>query len=403
MDELSQGLVHRLVESNKIVFMLLATLAVESLETIDVQSFVKSVDEDRLFKTVDKLSSFHTRNSLSPGHKEACDWLAGEFAKIPGVKVEVTPYTMPAGRRVPKETAGFQVVATITGATDRVILMGGHIDSLNLDGDPLTVRAPGANDDASGVAATLEAARVLSGNKWACTLKFVAFSGEEQGLLGSTALAQLAKDEGWKLEAVLSNDTVGSSKNLAGQKDKSRVRVFSEETAGNESRELARFVEWKVGNTLKNFKIKLVFRRDRFGRGGDHTPFVAQGFPAIRFVEVHEEYTRQHTVDDVIKHMDFGYLANVTRANVAVIASLAASSQPPMDVKVKRDQSHDTTLTWKGDPKGAYQVYWRETTSPVWQKCMDVGSAVSKTVPGVNKDDHVFAVAAQGGVPRVAE
>lgn len=361
------------------------------------------ISEERLKATVEKLASFTTRNTLSPTLNEAAEWLAEEYRKIPGLQVEIMKYVAPKGRRIPEDKEVVQVVAVLPGTTERRILMGGHMDSLNLQVDPVTGRAPGANDDASGVAATLETARHLAaGPQPQCTLLFVGFTGEEQGLLGSRALADRAKAEGWKLEAVLSNDTVGSSSNKAGQEDDKRIRVFSEDpTAENpaQSRELARFAEWVVRQRMPDFGIKLVFRRDRFGRGGDHTPFHLAGFPAVRWVEVHEEYTRQHTPDDLPEFMDWKYLANVTRANLAVMESLSQAALPPQRVRVKLDQSHDTTLTWEGADGVKYAVFWRETTSPTWQGYREVGATETVTIAGVNKDDHVFAVGAVGGVP----
>ncbi|MBS1721892.1 MAG: M20/M25/M40 family metallo-hydrolase [Armatimonadetes bacterium] len=373
------------------------------LTNSDAGSGIEQVDPKRLEATVRRLASFQTRNTLSPGLKEACEWLASEYRSIPGLKVEIWEYTLPAGRRVPHEMPAYEVVATLTGKTDRTVLIGGHIDSLNLQADPATGRAPGANDDASGVAVALECARLMAGRSWSQTIKFVAFSGEEQGLLGSTALAKRAKAENWKLEAVLSNDTVGSSSNKAGQKDTKHVRVFSEEGTDHNSRELARYIDWEARQTVKGFGVKLVFRRDRFGRGGDHTPFVEQGFSAVRFVETHEEYTRQHTPDDLPEFMDFKHLANVARVNLSALSGLAQAGPAPTEVRVVRDQSHDTSLAWKGDKDTDYMVYWRETTSPVWQGWVNVGKATKARIDKVNKDDHVFAVGAIGGVPSEAK
>lgn len=364
---------------------------------------IAQVDPARLRATVEKLASFPTRNTLSPGLAASCEWIANEFRQIPGVEVEIMRYIAPAGRRVPTDTEVVQVIATIPGETARTYLMGAHIDSLNLLVQPTEGPAPGANDDASGVAATLEACRILAQRKWPCTLKFVAFSGEEQGLLGSTALARRAVAEGWQLEGVLNNDTVGSSGNLAGQVNSKQVRVFSEEGETHQSRELARVIEWFVRHDVPDFGVKLVLRRDRFGRGGDHTPFVQQNFSAVRFIEVHEEFTRQHTPDDLVKHMDFAYLARVTQANVAVLARLAASARPPSEVRIVRDQGHDTTLTWESTPGVPYVIYWRDTRSTEWQEAIPVGNVSRYTVKLVNKDDHYFAVGAAGGIPVPAE
>jgi Zn-dependent M28 family amino/carboxypeptidase len=333
---------------------------------------------------------------------EAAEWLASEYRKIPGLEVELMRYIAPKGRRIPEDREVVQVVATLKGADDRMIIVGGHLDSLNLQADAATGRAPGANDDASGTALALEAARVMAGKKWQHTLKFVGFTGEEQGLLGSRAIAQKAKAEKWNIDAVLSNDTVGSSGNKNGQKDTKHVRIFSEEKETHNSRELARYIEW-LTRADKNFGIKLVFRKDRFGRGGDHSPFNDEGYNAVRFVEVHEEYTRQHTADDLPEHMDWDYLANVTRMNLMTMEALANAAVPPTDVVISTAQSHDTTLTWKGTAGTKYVVYYRETTSPVWEKGIEVGAVEKYVVQKVNKDDHNFAIGAVGGVPVAAK
>jgi Zn-dependent M28 family amino/carboxypeptidase len=378
--------------------MLASLAAIIFMTQPNPQDLLAQVDQARLRATVETLSSFTTRNTNSPELTNACEWIAGEFRKIPGCEVEIMRYPVTASRRITRDMEVVQVIATLKGETDDIVMMGGHIDSLNLEVDAETGRAPGANDDASGVAASLETCRILAGQKRRNTLKFVAFSGEEQGLLGSTALAKRAKAEGWKVQAVLSNDTVGSSSNLAGQKNDKQVRVFSEEGEGHHSRELARYIEWLVNHEVKDFSIKLVFRRDRFGRGGDHTPFVAEGFNAVRFVEVHEEYTRQHTPNDVIDHMDFAYLAKVTQANVSSLSSLGDARPGPAQLRVQRADNHQSHLTWKADEGTSYVVFWRDTTSPTWQGAKVVG-AVGETTLDMNVDDHTFAIGSLGGIP----
>ncbi|GIV03254.1 MAG: peptidase M28 [Fimbriimonadales bacterium] len=397
---------------------MLALLMAVSLQ-YPYADLVALVSPERLKSTVEKLASFPTRNTNSPTLTEAAEWLADQYRSIPGMQVELMRYTIQQSRRVPETKEVVQVIAKLPGEDDRIILVGGHLDSLNLQGDPLTARAPGANDDASGTALALELARVMSRRKWKHTLVFVGFTGEEQGLLGATALAQRAKEEGWKIDAVLNNDTVGSSSNKNGQSDPTRVRVFSEESEEHQSRELARFIEWitrekvphsgvRLGpmdtrETSDWFGIKLVFRRDRFGRGGDHTPFANAGFAAVRFIEVYEEYTRQHTEEDLPEHMDFEYLANVTRMNLVAMAALANAGPQPRNVRVDRRQGHDTHLTWEGDEGVPYVVYWRETTSPVWQGAFEVGGVSEYTVKKINKDDYLFAVGAVGGIPVPAQ
>lgn len=374
---------------------------------VDVASLARSVDPARLRATVASLSAFPTRNTTAPTLKESVEWLAGEYRKIPGLQVEVMPYAVAKSRRVPEEIVAYQVIATLPGKTDRRVLVGGHMDSLNLEADARTGRAPGANDDGSGTALALEAARVLAGREWNQTLVFVAFSGEEQGLLGSKALAERAQAEGWKLEAVLSTDIAGSSSNLNGQSDTEHVRVFSDDpdpTGENPqaSRELARFIEWATRGKVPGFSARLVLRRDRFGRGGDHTSFSNLGFSAVRFSEVFEEFTRQHSPEDRIEFMDFEYLANVTRLNVVALASLAQAGEAPTRVRYDPRQSHDTTLRWNPTPGTEYEILWRDTASTVWEGRERVGAVDTATIEKVNKDDHFFAVAAVGGLPVAA-
>jgi Zn-dependent M28 family amino/carboxypeptidase len=292
-----------------------------------------------------------------------------------------------------------QVVAVLPGRTQRRILVGGHIDSLNLREGAVTGRAPGANDDASGTAVAMELARVMSQREWENTLVFVCFSGEEQGLLGSRALAQRAKDEMWQLEAVLNNDIVGNSANVDGYKSKNEVRVFSDPGAETQSRELARFVEWQVRQDMRDFRVKLVYRNDRFGRGGDHTPFMQQGFNAVRFCEVWEDFTRQHNGDDLPEYVDPEYMRRVAQANLSAMAALANAKPAPTRVRVNRRQGSDTTITWNATEGTEYVVYWRNSASPTWEGTMPVGNAGQYTAIGINKDDNVFAVGTKGGIP----
>lgn len=375
----------------------------------DLASLLSEVDPKRIRETVEHLAAFNTRNTNTPELIEAANWMADQYRKIPGLQVELMKYQVEKGRRVPEDKQVVQVVAVLPGTDDRRIIMGGHMDSINMqpDADVYKSRAPGANDDLSGAAATLEVARIMSQRKWPHTLVFVAFTGEEQGLLGSRALAKRAAEEGWKIDAVLSNDMIGSSGNKLGEKDTKRVRVFSEESERtaekpHNSRELARFIEWTTRGKVKNFGVKLVFRKDRFGRGGDHSPFNDLGFNGVRFTEVFEEYSRQHTPDDLPEFMDWSYLANSARINLATMVSLAVAGDPPKNVRIKMDQSQDTTLSWSGTKGTPYIVYWRETTSPTWEGSREVGESETVVIPRVNKDDHIFAVGAAGGVPVLA-
>lgn len=377
--------------------MLAALIAAAMLQT----PLEASIDSNRMIADIRKLASFTTRNTNSPTLNEAAEWLAAQYRAIPGMQVELMKFKVEASARISEAKEVVQVVATLPGEDDRRIIIGGHLDSLNLSVDAKTGAAPGANDDASGTVVALEVARAMASRRWKHTLVFVGWTGEEQGLLGSRAMAEKAKAEGWKIDAVLSNDTVGSPVNKAGQRNDKQVRVFSEGVPEHESRELARYIAWLTKD--KPFGVKLVFRRDRFGRGGDHTPFNKNGFNAVRFVEVHEEYTRQHTPDDLPEFVDPAYVSNVAKVNLLVMANLANAGTPPTNVRIDRRQGHDTTVTWRGVEGESYTIYWRDTTSSLWQGSKDVGAVSRATIEKVNKDDHIFAVGAVGGIPVEAQ
>ena len=353
--------------------------------------------------TIEHLASYGTRNTNTENLTKAAHWIEGEFKKIPGLEVEIMTYPIKQGRRVVADKDVVQVIATLRGEDDRRVMIGGHFDTINLAGDPLTSLAPGANDDASGVALTLECARVLANQKHKHTLVFVAFSGEEQGLFGSTALAKRAKAEKWTIDGLLSNDTVGSSHGAGRVKDKKRVRLYSEDVATHQSRELARLIEWECKSEIKGFAPWLVFRKDRFQRGGDHTPFNNEGFNAVRFVEAVEALADQHTPNDTADKIDYAYLSNVARINLLAASQLANAGPAPVGVKYDAKQAYDTKLTWTAVPGVSYVVYWRETSSAVWQKSKVVGEVGTATIKGYNKDDHTFAVGAAGGIPVSAE
>lgn len=356
-------------------------------------SMVPHADASRLKSIVEHLATYPTRNTSSPYLTEAAAWVAGEMKKIPGLEVEVWKYPVKKGSRVPEDKEVVEVIAILRGRTDRRVLVGGHMDTINLKADVFSGRAPGADDDASGAALIMESARLLAARPHRNTLVFCVFSGEEQGLFGSAALAARAQTEGWKIDAVLSNDIVGSSQKANGQTDRKHVRVFSDEG----SRELARFIEWT--NQSNRVKVNLVLRQDRFGRGGDHSSFNKEGFAAVRFTEVYENWERQHNDQDLPEFVDFNYLSGVTDANVRALASLAEAAEPPTTVRVVRKLEEDTTLTWRAIPGASYRVYWRLTSEARWTHSKLVGAVSTYTAKGVSKDDYVFAVGAEGGIP----
>jgi Zn-dependent M28 family amino/carboxypeptidase len=369
------------------------------LNSIAVNELASKVAPERLRRTVEKLAAFPNRNTNSSTLLEAANWIADQFSSFGNLEVELMEYEIQESPRVPETKTVVQVIATLPGKSSRRVMVGAHFDSLNNSpGSDLNSRAPGANDDASGVALTLEVARLMSQQEWEHTLCFVCFSGEEQGLLGSKALAALAKTEDWQIDAFLSNDMVGNTQNNLGQHNDHEVRLFSDDASAHQSRELARWIEWTQRSVCPDFGVKLVLRADRFGRGGDHSPFNREGFTAVRFVEVHEEYSRQHTELDLPESIDFEYLANVTQVNLRAIANLANAGAPPSNVLVSRKQSYVTDLTWVGDANAEYMVYWRDTRSAIWENSRVV-TGISATIEDVQKDDFIFAAGSVGGIP----
>lgn len=384
-----------------------------------------------------KLVSFGTRHTLSDTRSDtrgigaARRWVASEFAAISkdcgGCLTVETPADTVTGRRVPKPTEVMDVLAIQKGTTDpnRVIVISGHIDSRVTDVMNATSDAPGANDDGSGTTAVIEAARVLSKHKFPATLVFAVLSGEEQGLLGGKVLADYAKAQGWRVEADLNNDIVGNSTGLNGVHDAGYVRVFSEgvktvETAaeadrrhtnGGEvdspSREVARYMETLAGQYLGKFRVQMIYRTDRFGRGGDQTEMLRGGFPAVRVTESHENYNRQHQdlrtengikYGDTLDGVDFPYLANVTRLNIITMAAMAMAPAPPTHVEVSGAVTDDTILKWSpAADAAAHRIWWRDTLDPRWRRSHSrAASGESLKLKDVNIDDWFFGVSAVG-------
>ncbi|MDE2274764.1 MAG: M28 family metallopeptidase, partial [Burkholderiales bacterium] len=306
---------------------------------------------------------------------------------------------------------------------NRVLAITGHLDSRVTDILNATSDAPGANDDASGVAAVMEAARVLSGQHFRATLVYGVLSGEEQGLYGGKILADHARAQGWQVEADLNNDIVGNSHGGDGVNDNSVVRVFSEGTKANEtpeqanrrrynggeidspSRNLARTMAAIADRAMTNFRVEMVYRTDRYGRGGDQVEFLAAGYPAVRVTEAHEDYTRQHQdlrtehgirYGDVIEGVDFDYLAQVTRLNALTLAQLARAPAPPAGVSIAGAVTPNTILKWQPVPGAAhYRVHWRSTTDPQWRHSREVaGDATQIELKNVPIDDSFFGVSA---------
>jgi Zn-dependent M28 family amino/carboxypeptidase len=298
----------------------------------------------------------------------------------------------------------------------------GHIDSRVTDVLNATADAPGADDDASGVAAVIEAARILSRYKFPATIVYGVLSGEEQGLYGGKVLADYAKAQGWRVEADLNNDIVGGTRGLNGVLDNTRLRLFSEGIRDTEttedakqrrveggendsaSRNVARYAKQLAETYLPNWTVALVYRLDRFGRGGDHSAFNALGYPAVRFTENSENYRHQHQdlrveggveFGDTIANVDFPYLAKVAATNAIAAAAMASAPPPPVNVKIAGAVTADTKLSWNAAPglrAAGYRVHWRDTTEPAWTHSRDAGSAESLTLANVAIDDFAFGV-----------
>jgi len=401
-----------------------------------LRQLTADVSADRERATIAKLVAFGTRHTLSDtksdtrGIGAARRWVASEFAVMSkdcgGCLTVETPSETVTGRRVPNPTEVMDVLAIQKGTTDpgRVIVISGHIDSRVTDVQNFTADAPGANDDGSGTAAVIEAARVLSKHKFAATLVFAVLSGEEQGLYGGHVLADYAAKQGWRVEADLNNDIVGNSEGINGVRETTRVRVFSEGTKtvetpteadkrrynGGEvdspSRQLARFMDGMANDYLGNFKVTMVYRTDRFGRGGDQNEMLKAGFPAVRVTEANENYTRQHQdlrtekgikYGDVLEGVDFAYLANVTRLNIVSMAALANAPAPPGGVDISGAVSADTTVKWKPAPDAVrYRLWWRSTTDPQWRYSREAAPTGQAVLKDINIDDWFFGVSAIG-------
>jgi len=402
-----------------------------------IEKMVKEVSADSLKSYITQLVSFGTRNTLSTqtdpkrGIGAARKWVLNhfnEFAKQSNGRltafVDTTTYRKDSNR-VDRDILSGNVVATLKGmdpADERIFIISGHLDSRRNDVMDSTGDAPGANDDGSGTAAVLECARVMSKYSFPATIIFVAISGEEQWLLGSTFMADKAKKENWKIEAVLNNDIMGSNNSSETNNiNNNKVRIFSEgisvlDTGRNattlrslglendgKSRQLARYCKETGERYVDNLEVVMIYRNDRFLRGGDHTPYVQRGYAAVRITEMNENYYHQHQdvriengiqYGDLPEFMDFEYLRKNTCMNLCNLANLAKSPSKPVNVKVDtRKLTNLTNLSWEPPKSGkanGYYVLMRETTSAVWQK--KFFTTETKMDLPYSKDNYFFAV-----------
>src|ERR1700682_4635362 len=410
-----------------------------SRKNSEIASIVREIDARNIERTIRKLVSFGTRNSLSEqndpkrGIGAARDWLYAEFQKAAErsggrMIVEKQTFEQAKAARVPQLTMMTNIVATLKGTQpesgQRMYVVSGHYDSMCTSPTDSSCDAPGANDDASGTAAVLEMARVMANYKFEATIVFMTVPGEEQGLLGSSYYAEQAKKNNADIEAMFTNDIIGSSLGGNGVRDPHTVRVFSEGVPSNEttqeatsrrsvggendspSRQLARFIKEKGQRYVPSMKVWMIYRRDRYGRGGDHQPFLDRGYAAVRFTEPNEDYRHQHQnvriengiqYGDLPQFDDFKYIADVARVNAAALAALASAPARPKNVVLPTPLSDDTEIRWDANKEpdlAGYEIGWRETTEAVWTHARAIGNVSTYTMKGMSKDNYFFGVRA---------
>jgi hypothetical protein len=345
------------------------------------------------------------------------------------MSVEKQTFEQAKGDRIPSPTMITNVVATLKGtkpeSVARTYVVSGHYDSMCGSAVDGKCDAPGANDDASGTAVILELARAMAPHQFEATIVFMAVAGEEQGLYGATYFAEQAKQKNVDIEAMFTNDIVGNSLGGNGVRDRNSVRVFSEGVPTDEtpeeanvrrgvggendstSRQLARFIKETAERYVPGMRVMMVYRRDRYLRGGDHRPFLERRYPAVRFTETNENYRHQHQnvrlengiqYGDLPEFVDFSYAANVARINAAALATLALAPARPRGVGlVTARLTNDTDLKWEANKEtdlAGYEIVWRDTTAPVWTNALFVGNVTSHTVKGMSKDNYFFGVRA---------
>ncbi|MEQ1607281.1 MAG: M28 family metallopeptidase [Pyrinomonadaceae bacterium] len=418
-------------------FCVLAVPAQKQKPDPEIQRMLKEVSAKNIEATIRKLVSFGTRNTLSDQNSKergigaARDWILSEFRKISVecgmcLDPQMQTFLQPKAARVPEPTNLSNVFAVQTGTTDpsRIYVVSGHYDSMCSSPTDAKCDAPGANDDASGTAVSIELARVMSKRKFDATIVFMAVPGEEQGLLGATHYADEAKKLKMNIEAMFTNDIVGGVTSHKNSQFRKKVRVFSEGVPSNEteqeanirrrvggendstSRQIARYVKEQADRYLKDFGAWMIYRRDRYGRGGDNQPFVERGFAGIRFTESDEDYTHQHQnvrtengifYGDTPEFVDFEYTANVARVNLAALASLASSPGKPKNVVLIDRLTNDTELKWDAGTDAdlaGYELVWRDTTAAEWTNSLPIGNVTTYTAKGMSKDNFFFGIRA---------
>ncbi|MEH6704040.1 M28 family peptidase [Galbibacter orientalis] len=425
----------------KFLFLLtLTTCSILAAQTDSrIYDIINNVSAERIKTDVTKLVGFGTRHTLSDtvsktrGIGAARRWIKSEFETISSdcdncLEVFYQKNLVKKGEnnRITKDVWVNNVVAIQKGTKypNRYIIMSGDIDSRVSDANNFESDSPGANDNASGMAGTIEASRVLSKYKFENSIIYVGLSGEEQGLFGGKGLAAYAKEKGWEIIGIFNNDMIGNIKGVDGIISNTDFRIFSEPTPPTEteqqrtlrrfyggevdgiSRQLARYVHANVKTYMPEMNPMLIYRLDRFGRGGHHRPFNDAGFAGIRIMEAHENYTQQHQdirtengieYGDVLKHVNFEYAAKLTAVNAINLASIAWAPPAPKKVAIGGIVEASAKLEWnKIDGAKGYKIYWRDTTSPTWDHSRYVENTTSFTLEGVVIDNFFFGVAAVG-------
>jgi uncharacterized protein YndB with AHSA1/START domain len=401
-----------------------------------IEAIVAAVSAERIEARIRKLASFHTRHTLSRTDSEtqgigaARRWIKAELEKCAqGGRLQVAfdAFIQQPDRRVPKPVEIVNVVATLPGSSSRVYVVSGHYDSMPSNVMDPEAHAPGANDDASGTAVSMELACVMAPHRFGATLVFLAVAGEEQGLLGAAHWAEEAKKKGTNIAGMITNDIVGSSTGADGRRHDRRLRLFanglpallnskskdleqiarSGGEADTPTHQLGRYLKEIGERYVPGFTVDLIPRPDRFLRGGDHLPFLERGYAAVRFTEAAEDYRHQHQnvrveggvqYGDLPEFVDFAYVAQVARVNAAGLASLALAPAAPREALIEVTKlENDTTLRWTANDEpdlAGYRVVWREPGAPMWQHAREVGNDVRATLKGISKDDFVFGVVA---------
>ena len=421
-----------------ITLFLFNLLSITAQTDAKIYDIINTVSSDRIKADIKTLTEFGTRNTFSDtisdtrGIGAARRWIKSEFDKISencnnciNTFYQKDFVTKKGNRRVPHDAWIVNVVAVQKGTKypNRYIIMSGDIDSRASNTMDFTTDAPGANDNASGMAGTIEAARVLSKYKFESSIVYVGLSGEEQGLFGGAGLAKYAKDKNWDIIGVLNNDMIGNIEGVDGVIDNRSFRIFSEPVPANEterqrrmrrfyggevdgiSRQLARYIHKTTKTYMPEMNPMMIYRLDRFGRGGHHRPFNDLGFAGIRIMEAHENYTQQHQdirtengikYGDTFEHVNFDYAKKLTSVNAITMANLALAPQSPKEVAIGGIVEASVKLKWsKVEGAKGYKIYWRDTTSPTWDNSRYV-EATEFTLNGIVIDNFYFGVASVG-------